>query len=102
MKTLKNGLLALTIGLLFGCGSGLSGTYKGTGAMGLVDIEIKFTSSSKAQVTGGGMGMSSTSEIEYEKNGNEVKLMANGKNDIYTIDENGCLTSGDVKLCKVE
>lgn len=102
MKTLKRVSIVLAIVLLFGCGGGLSGTYKGTGAMGMVDIEIKFTSSSKAQITGGGMGMSSISEVEYEKSGNEVKFMANGKNDIYTIDENGCLTSGETKLCKVD
>lgn len=102
MKTLKRVSIALTIVLLFGCGGSLSGTYKGTGAMGMVDIEIKFVSSSKAQITGGSMGMSSTSEIEYEKNGDEVKFIANGKNDIYTIDEKGCLTSGETKLCKVD
>lgn len=102
MKILETILATLIISVLFSCSSGLSGTYKGTTAMGMVDIEIKFVSSSKAQITGGGMGMSSTSEVEYEKNGNEVKFIANGKNDIYTIDEKGCLTSGETKLCKVD
>ncbi|RZL44877.1 MAG: hypothetical protein EOP00_18775 [Pedobacter sp.] len=102
MKTLKNVLIALTLSAVFGCGGGLNGTYKGTGAMGMVDIQIKFISSSKAQITGGSMGMSSTSEVEYEKSGNEVKFIANGKNDIYTLDDNGCLTSGETKLCKVD
>jgi hypothetical protein len=98
MKTTKTILTGLTMSLLMSCGGGLNGVYKGKTAYGLADIEIKFISSSKAQFTANG----STSEVAYEKDGDEVKFIVGEKNDIFKIDENNCLVNGKTKLCKEE
>lgn len=88
--------------LLSSCGGGLSGKYKGEGPMGISTMEIEFKSNGKALLTSGGMGMSATQEFDYEKDGNQVKLIVGGQNQILTIDKDGCLDGIGTKLCKAD
>ncbi len=101
MKKLSLFYVLAAVAVIFSsCGGGLSGKYKGEGPMGISTIEIEFKSNGKALVTGGGMGMSSTQEIDYEKDGDQVKLIVGGQNQILTIDKDGCLDGMSTKLCK--
>jgi hypothetical protein len=95
MKTLKLSFLLLLTVLLASCGSHMSGTYVNSGGLG---GKITFVSGSKAQIE----MMGATTECTYEKEGNQVKLINGDKNQILTIDKNGCLDGGEMmgKYCK--
>lgn len=89
------GLYALSVSILVlsACSGGLSGKYIGN------RIEMEFISSSKAMVT----VLSNTFEVEYEKDGDRIKLKSTNPsvdNQILTIDEQGCLNGAGDKLCK--
>lgn len=95
-------VMVICFSAIVSCSSGLSGKYKGKGAMGFVDIELEFKSNGKVLLKSGAMGESSTQEIDYEKNGDQVKLIVGGQNQILTIDKDGCLDGMGAKLCKAD
>ncbi len=98
MKTLKLSLLALLTVFMASCGGHLSGTYvqsRGTGA--LTDSKMIF-SGSKVQI----VMMGTATECKYEKDGDQIKIINGDKNQIITIDKDGCLDGGEImgKFCK--
>jgi hypothetical protein len=99
MKKKKPFLISLTLGLSFfiiSCGGGLSGTYSGNGEA-FFD-KLNFTSGSKVEI----YFMGASKEALYEKSGNKVKITIAGENQLFTIDEKGCLDGGGQigKYCK--
>lgn len=80
------GLLA-TAALLVGCGDKLSGTYEGEG--GLLD-KIEFTSGDKVEIT----ALGQTQEGTYVVEDNKVKITIDGKTNVLTIRDDGCLEGG--------
>ena len=70
------------------CGSHMSGTYVNSDAMG---GKMTFVSGSKVQVE----ILGTITECSYEKNGDQVKLINGDKNQILTIDKDGCSTGGN-------
>jgi len=94
MKAIKTILAAVIISFFFACSGGMSGTYKGKTAF--VEMELKFTSSNNVQIT----AMGQTTEGTYEKSGEEITINANGKNQVFKLDKEGCLDGGLFKLCK--
>jgi hypothetical protein len=95
MKTLRLCILLLSVAFLASCGGHLSGTYVNSGGIG---GKLHFISGGKVQVE----QMGTTIECTYEKNGDQVKLISGEKNQILTIDKNGCLDGGEImgKFCK--
>jgi len=101
MKSLKLSIIATFVTIwLAGCSNGLSGTYKQSGGLmsGMMSGELKFTSGSKVLVTINGI----SSECTYEKNGDMLKLITGDKNQVMTIDKDGCIDGGEImgKFCK--
>lgn len=86
--------------LVSSCGGGLNGKYKGEGPMGISTMEIEFKGGGKALLTGGAIGMTSTQELKYEKDGDQVKLIVGEQIQVLTIDKEGCLNGMGTKLCK--
>ena len=105
MKNVKNTikmLLAMNMLIFIACNSGFYGKYKGEVPMGLSTIAIEFKSNGKAQITGGAMGRTSITEVDFKKEGDQVKLIIGDQNQIFTIDNEGCLNGMGAKLCKVK
>ena len=83
--------------LLFSClGSGLKGTY--VVQNNAFFEKLTFKSGHKVDI----VFMGTTSEIEYELDGNKVKITNAGQNQILTITDDGCLDGGGIvgKYCK--
>lgn len=89
---IKTQISCLTISfafmLLAGCGGSVSGTYEAQG--NAFFDKINFISSEKVEVTGYG----NTKEATCKKEGNKVVISASGENQVFTLDENGCLNRG--------
>ncbi len=100
MKVLQSVVVLESSLLLASCGGGgLSGTYIQSGGMSSMLGQAKMTfSGNKVQLE----MMGSTTECKYEKEGDKIKLINGDKNQILTIDKNGCLDGGDImgKFCK--
>jgi hypothetical protein len=99
MKKTKLFLSSLALSLILflsSCGGGLSGTYAGTD--NAFFEKLNFTSGSKVEV----YFLGSSKEGSYEKNGNKVKITIAGENQLFTIDDKGCLDGGGQvgKYCK--
>ncbi len=99
MKKTKFIVISLTLGLslfITSCGGGLSGTYSGNGEAFFE--KLNFKSGSKVDIYF--MGVSK--EATYEKSGNKVKITMAGENQLFTIDDKGCLDGeGQIgKYCK--
>ena len=99
MKKTKLFLISLTLGLclfITSCGDTLSGTYSGNGE-GFFD-KLNFTSGTKVDI----YFMGASKEGNYEVSGNKVKITVNGENQLFTIDDKGCLDGGGQigKYCK--
>jgi len=99
MKKTKLFLISLTLGLglfITSCGGGLSGTYSGNGESFFE--KLNFTSGSKVEV----YFMGASKEGTYEVSGNKVKITVNGENQLFTIDDKGCIDGGGEigKYCK--
>ena len=97
----KTKLIVLSFMLLLGlfitsCGGKLSGTYSGNGEA-FFD-KINFTSGSKVDI----YFMGASKEGTYEISGNKVKITVAGENQLFTIDDKGCLDGGGQlgKYCK--
>ncbi len=89
-------LMLTASGLLYGCGSGLSGVYVSEDS--LFDEQLKFISSKKVEYTIDGRIL----ESEYQKKENTLSISTQGVITKYTIDNDGCLVGGpwDSKFCK--
>ncbi len=95
---------ALAVVLIFtlpSCDSGLSGTYKpdGNSLYGNMITSLTFKPGWRVEV----LAMGVTQEVPYEREGNKVKIMTEGKSaTIFTIDDKGCLDGGEMigKFCK--
>ena len=99
MKKTKLFLISFTLGLglfITSCGGGLSGIYSGNG--GAFFDKLNFTSGSKVEI----YFMGASKEGSYEKSGNKVKITIAGENQLFTIDDKGCLDGGGQigKYCK--
>jgi len=81
-------VLSFTLAFLSGCGGSLSGTYEAQ-SNAFFD-KLNFISSDKVEVTGYG----NTKEATYRKEGNKVVISASGENQVFTLDEKGCLNGG--------
>lgn len=87
--------------LVAGCGHSLSGTYlpKGGGiGNGLVMSKLNFISSSEVDIT----MMEQTVRANYKVDGKQVLLIVNNQQEVFNIDDNGCLDGGNLfgKFCK--
>jgi hypothetical protein len=87
--------------LVAGCSHGLSGTYlpKGGGVgNGLVMDKLDFVSGDSVDIT----IMSQTVRVNYKIDGKQVLLSVNGQQQVFTLDDDGCLDGGAMfgKFCK--
>ncbi len=71
-----------------GCGSSVDGVYSSNGN-GFFE-QLEFKSDDKVEVTFMGMIKEGTYEVEKKK----VKVSVAGDNQIFTIDDKGCLVGG--------
>ena len=99
MKKTKLILLSLTFVLGFfitSCGGKLNSTYSGNGEA-FFD-KLNFTSGSKVDI----YFMGAAKGGSYEISGNKVKITVAGENQLFTIDDKGCLEGGGQigKYCK--
>ena len=99
MKMTKLFVISLTLGLglfITSCDGGLSGTYSGNGEAFFE--KLNFTSGSKVDI----YFMGASKEASYEKSGNQVKITMAEENQLFTIDDKGCLDGGPQigKYCK--
>ena len=99
MKKTKLIMISLTLALglfITSCGGTLSGTYSGNGEAFFE--KLNFTSGSKVDI----YFMGASKEASYEISGNKVKITVNGENQLFTIDDKGCLDGGGQigKYCK--
>jgi hypothetical protein len=84
-----------------GCGHHLSGTYvpKGGGiGNGLVMSKLEFINGSEVNIS----MMEQTVRANYKVDGKQVVLSVNGQQEVFTIDDDGCLDGGNLfgKFCK--
>ena len=82
-------------------GNSLSGTYVPAGGgmgNGLVMSKMEFISSDSVNLT----MMEQTIRANYKIDGKSVLLIVNGQQEVFTIDNAGCLDGGNVfgKFCK--
>lgn len=99
MKKTKLIMISLTLGLslfITSCGSTLSGTYSGNGEA-FFD-KLNFTSGNKVDIYFMGVSKEGT----YEISGKKLKITMAGENQLFTIDDKGCLDGGGQlgKYCK--
>ena len=89
------GVVATAV-LLAGCGSKVDGTYSGSAESFFERLTLK--SGGKADVTFMGM----TKEGEYTVDGKQVKITVGGENQLFTVDDKGCLDGGGIigRYCK--
>lgn len=79
----------LIAGCLAGCGRGPSGTYTGQSMMGPMTVEFKGGSKAFVSVMG------QTRELAYTVEGNKVIFDTGKGKEVYTIQKDGSLSSGD-------
>jgi hypothetical protein len=84
-----------------GCSHGLSGTYlpKGGGmGNGLVMSKLNFISGDQVDIS----MMEQTVRANYKVDGKSVLLIVNGQQEVFTLDDAGCLDGGNLfgKFCK--
>ena len=94
-------VVALACLALVGCGKSLSGTYlpKGGGlGNGLVMEKLEFSSGDVVTVS----MMAQTIRGSYKIDGKQVLITLSGQQQVFTIDNDGCLDGGGVfgKFCK--
>jgi hypothetical protein len=94
-------VVALACLALAACGKSLSGTYlpKGGGlGNGLVMEKLVFGSGDTVDIT----MMQQTVRATYKIDGKQVLLIVNGQQQVFTLDDAGCLDGGGVfgKFCK--
>jgi hypothetical protein len=95
-------LIAIACLILVGCGgSSLSGTYlpKGGGlGNGLAMQKLEFISGDAVNLT----MLEQTIRATYKVDGKQLLLIVNGQQEVFTIDDDGCLDGGGVfgKFCK--
>ncbi len=96
MKTLQLITIFGLIALFYGCCDGLKGTY--VGQDGAFIEQMTFTSCDAVEL----VFMGSTAEGNYTIEGNKVKIVNAGENQILTITDDGCLDGGGFigKYCK--
>jgi|SRR5580700_10997711 hypothetical protein len=95
-------LIALVCLAVAGCGNkSLSGTYlpKGGGmGNGLVMEKLEFISGDAVNIS----MMAQTVRATYKIDGKQVLLIVNGQQQVFNLDDAGCLDGGDLfgKFCK--
>ena len=87
--------------LAAGCGHSLSGTYlpKGGGiGNGLVMSKLEFINGSEVNIS----MMEQTVRANYKIDGKQVLLIVNGQQEVFNLDDQGCLDGGNLfgKFCK--
>ncbi|MBN9533264.1 MAG: membrane lipoprotein lipid attachment site-containing protein [Alphaproteobacteria bacterium] len=81
-------VIAMATLALTACSPRLSGVYKGTG--NAIFEKIEFLSGGKADVSIFG----TIREGKYEVDGKRVVISLNGQNQVFEIDDKGCLDGG--------
>jgi hypothetical protein len=95
-------ILALVASVaLFACSHSLSGTYVPQGGgvgNGLAMEKIEFLSGTEVNLT----MMGQTIRADYKIDGEQVLFIVNGQQQVFNIDDSGCLDGGAVwgKFCK--
>ena len=84
-----------------GCSHGLSGTYlpKGGGiGNGLVMSKLEFINGNEVNIS----MMEQTVRANYKVDGKQVLLIVNGQQQVFNLDDGGCLDGGNLfgKFCK--
>ena len=84
-----------------GCSHGLSGTYlpKGGGmGNGLVMSKLEFINGNEVNIS----MMEQTVRANYKVDGKQVLLIVNGQQEVFNLDDAGCLDGGNLfgKFCK--
>ena len=101
MKIKSITIAVLACLLATGCSHRLSGTYvpKGGGiGNGLVMSKLEFISSTEVNIS----MMEQTVRANYKVDGKQVVLSVNGQQEVFNIDDDGCLDGGNLfgKFCK--
>jgi hypothetical protein len=101
MKVKSITIAILACLLAAGCGHHLSGTYlpKGGGiGNGLVMSKLEFISGTEVNIS----MMAQTVRANYKVDGKQVLLVVNGQQEVFNIDDDGCLDGGNLfgKFCK--
>lgn len=95
MKSFPWILMAPCLSTLIGCG-GIEGTYSGTD-QGHFD-KITILPKQKVEL----VFMGSTMEVDYKREGDSITVMAPLGNQVFALDDEGCLDGGRLmgKYCK--
>jgi hypothetical protein len=101
MKIKPIAIAILACLLAAGCSRGLSGTYlpKGGGmGNGLVMSKLEFINGSEVNIS----MMEQTVRASYKIDGKQVLLIVNGQQEVFNLDDAGCLDGGNLfgKFCK--
>jgi hypothetical protein len=101
MKIKPIAIALLACLLAAGCSHGLSGTYmpKGGGmGNGLVMQKLEFINGQEVNL----FMMDQTFRANYKIDGKQVLLIVNGQQELFNIDDDGCLDGGNLfgKFCK--
>jgi hypothetical protein len=99
MKSIVFG--ALLCVLVAGCSHGLSGTYLPQGGgmgNGLVMQKMEFLSGTEVNLS----MMEQVVRANYRIDGKQVLLIVNGQQEVFNLDDKGCLDGGNLfgKFCK--